>query len=172
MYVECTSNRACRGESLGPGMSQPVRAQLRRSDRPLDGHPNADPNLAVGSPGSRRPAVRNHGLVSRERILLSPRRRHGPTGRRFFVPEWEPSAPGDAGGCCVCLTVEVSRGGSLTPRAAVAQSQRAEPANLLHSRLADHFAYPTFCYRLPIIIIVNPYRNAGSTSVANSVFQI
>ena len=170
MHIGRTLNRAGRGESLGPRTAPSVRQLLTRGDQPSRNHADSDADLAVAGPGNRRPPIRNRGSVSHEGNLLSPRPRHWPTARRIFVPEWEQSAPGDAGGCCVYLRGAVSQGGLLTPRAAASLSQWAEPANVLHSRLADHFACLTFCYRL--LIIVTPHRNAGSTSVYNSAFQI
>jgi hypothetical protein len=154
MYIGRTSNRTCRRESLGPRTPAPVRQLLSRSDQPSKNHADSDAYLAMAGPGKRRPPTRNRGSISHERNLLSPRRRHWPTARRTSVPEWEQSAPVDAGGCCVYLKRVVSQGGSLTLRAAASQNQWAEPANVQHSRLADHFACLTFL--LPTTHYCNP----------------
>ena len=165
MYIECASNRAYRGESLGPGMAQSARQQLSRSAQPLVNRPESDPNLSVEGPGSRRPPVQNPSSVFPKRTPLSPRRHL--TAQQSFVPEWAQSALDDEDGCCAYLGRVVSRDRSLPPRAAHLPSQRV--AKVLHSRLADPFVYPAFFY---LRIIVNPYRNASCTSVATSVFQI
>ena len=165
MHIKCTSNRAYRGEYLGPGMAQSARQQLSRSAQPQGNRPESDPSLSVEGPGKRRPPVKNRGSVFPKRTPLSPRRY--PTAHRSFVPEWAHSALDDEDGCCACLSRVVSRDGSLPPRAAALPSQRV--AKVLHSRLADPFADPAFFY---LRMIVNPYRNVGCTSVATSVFQI
>jgi hypothetical protein len=172
MYIECTSERAYRGKSLGIRMAHSVNQRRSGSDLLPGEPPQSDNDSAVAEPGNRRPPIRDRGSVSRQWIplSLSSRPGHWPTARRFFVPEWEQSAPDDAGGCCVYLRRVVSPGGALTPRAAAFQSRLAEPTNVLPSRPADHFAYATF--RCRSLIIVNPYREAGSASVTNSVFQI